>query len=108
MTLAPAPQEFRRLHLPGHVLLEDSESGFFFVAVGQQPGGSQREPPSTAWSWHSHEDRAEGIEGEVSLSRDALGMEGVEVGVWSLYSLLTFFPSGPDSQPPSPWLPRGF
>lgn len=69
-------QEFRRLHLPGHVLLEDPDSGFFFVAVGQQPGGSQGEPPSAAWAWHSHEDRAEGIEGEVSLSWDDLGMEG--------------------------------
>lgn len=109
MTLAPAPQEFRRLHLPGHILLEDPDSGFFFVAVGQQPGGSQGELPSAAWAWHSHEDKAEGVEAEVSLFWDDLGMEGVEVGVWGLYSVLTFcLTLGPDSQPPSPWLPRGF
>ncbi|XP_047581362.1 KICSTOR complex protein SZT2 isoform X2 [Lutra lutra] len=63
-SLTQFKEEFRRLHLPGHVLLEDPDSGFFFVAVGQQPGGSQGEPPSAAWAWHSHEDRAEGIEGE--------------------------------------------
>ncbi|XP_012377406.2 KICSTOR complex protein SZT2 isoform X2 [Dasypus novemcinctus] len=57
--------EFRHLHLPGHVLLEDPESGFFFVAIGQQPAGSPGEPPSAAWTWHSHEDRTEGFEGDV-------------------------------------------
>ncbi|XP_049734986.1 KICSTOR complex protein SZT2 isoform X3 [Elephas maximus indicus] len=63
-SLTQFKEEFRRLHLPGHVLLEDLDSGFFFVAAGQQPGGSPGEPPPTAWAWHSHEDRAEGIEGE--------------------------------------------
>ncbi|XP_052033126.1 KICSTOR complex protein SZT2 isoform X1 [Apodemus sylvaticus] len=58
-------EEFRRLHLPGHVLLEDPDSGFFFVAAGQQPGGLHEEPPSAAWAWHNHEDRAEDAEGEV-------------------------------------------
>ncbi|ELW62137.1 Protein SZT2 [Tupaia chinensis] len=63
-SLTQFKEEFRRLHLPGHVLLEDPDSGFFFVAAGQQPGGSQGEPRSAAWAWHSHEDKAEGIEGE--------------------------------------------
>uniref|UniRef100_A0A8C6DFR9 SZT2 subunit of KICSTOR complex n=1 Tax=Moschus moschiferus TaxID=68415 RepID=A0A8C6DFR9_MOSMO len=63
-SLTQFKEEFRRLHLPGHVLLEDPDSGFFFVAVGQQPGGSHGEPPSPAWAWHSQEDRAEGLEGE--------------------------------------------
>ncbi|XP_030679531.1 KICSTOR complex protein SZT2 isoform X2 [Nomascus leucogenys] len=63
-SLTQFKEEFRRLHLPGHVLLEDPDSGFFFVAAGQQPGGSHGEPSSAAWAWHSHEDRAEGIEGE--------------------------------------------
>ncbi|XP_015979221.2 KICSTOR complex protein SZT2 isoform X1 [Rousettus aegyptiacus] len=63
-SLTQFKEEFRRLHLPGHVLLEDPDSGFFFVAVGQQPGGTHGVPPSAAWAWHSHEDRTEGIEGE--------------------------------------------
>ncbi|MBV97215.1 Protein SZT2, partial [Eschrichtius robustus] len=63
-SLTQFKEEFRRLHLPGHVLLEDADSGFFFVAVGQEPGGSRGEPPSAAWAWHSQEDRAEGVEGE--------------------------------------------
>ncbi|XP_017201875.2 KICSTOR complex protein SZT2 isoform X6 [Oryctolagus cuniculus] len=63
-SLTQFKEEFRRLHLPGHVLLEDPDSGFFFVAAGQQPGGSHGEPPSATWAWHSHEDRAEGVEGE--------------------------------------------
>ncbi|XP_040830269.1 KICSTOR complex protein SZT2 [Ochotona curzoniae] len=63
-SLTQFKEEFRRLQLPSHVLLEDPDSGFFFVATGQQPGGSPGEPPSAAWAWHSHEDRAEGIEGE--------------------------------------------
>ncbi|XP_029802993.1 KICSTOR complex protein SZT2 isoform X7 [Suricata suricatta] len=63
-SLTQFKEEFRHLHLPGHILLEDPDSGFFFVAVGQQPGGSQGELPSAAWAWHSHEDRAEGVEGE--------------------------------------------
>ncbi|XP_025788410.1 KICSTOR complex protein SZT2 [Puma concolor] len=63
-SLTQFKEEFRRLHLPGHILLEDPDSGFFFVAVGQQPGGSQGELPSAAWAWHSHEDKAEGIEAE--------------------------------------------
>ncbi|XP_037683404.1 KICSTOR complex protein SZT2 isoform X2 [Choloepus didactylus] len=64
-SLTQFKEEFRCLYLPGHVLLEDPDSGFFFVAVGQQPGGSPGESPLAAWTWHSHEDRAEGIEGEV-------------------------------------------
>ncbi|KAM6217019.1 KICSTOR complex protein SZT2 [Rhynchocyon petersi] len=63
-SLTQFKEEFRRLHLPGHVLLEDLDSGFFFVAAGQQPGGSHGEPPPATWSWHHHEDRAEGIEEE--------------------------------------------
>ncbi|KAB0391156.1 hypothetical protein E2I00_016908, partial [Balaenoptera physalus] len=63
-SLTQFKEEFRRLHLPGHVLLEDADSGFFFVAVGQEPGGSRGEPPSAAWAWHSQEDRVEGVEGE--------------------------------------------
>ncbi|XP_066232164.1 KICSTOR complex protein SZT2 isoform X4 [Saccopteryx leptura] len=63
-SLTQFKEEFRRLHLPGHVLLEDPDSGFFFVAAGQQPGGSHRVPPSAAWAWHSPEDKAEGIDGE--------------------------------------------
>lgn len=63
-SLTQFKEEFRRLHLPGHVLLEDPDSGFFFVAAGQQPGGSHGGPPSAAWAWHSPEDRAEGVEGE--------------------------------------------
>uniref|UniRef100_H0XD15 SZT2 subunit of KICSTOR complex n=1 Tax=Otolemur garnettii TaxID=30611 RepID=H0XD15_OTOGA len=63
-SLTQFKEEFRRLHLPGHVLLEDPDSGFFFVAAGQQPSESRGEPSSAAWAWHSHEDRAEGIEGE--------------------------------------------
>ncbi|XP_075411097.1 KICSTOR complex protein SZT2 isoform X3 [Tenrec ecaudatus] len=63
-SLAQFKEEFRRIHLPGHVLLEDPDSGFFFVAVGQPPGGSLGEPPPAAWAWHSHEDRAEGVEQE--------------------------------------------
>ncbi|KAB1268744.1 KICSTOR complex protein SZT2 [Camelus dromedarius] len=63
-SLTQFKEEFRRLHLPGHVLLEDPDSSFFFVAAGQQPGGSHGEPPSAAWAWHSHEERAEGVEGE--------------------------------------------
>ncbi|KAL4831668.1 hypothetical protein H8958_014707 [Nasalis larvatus] len=63
-SLTQFKEEFRRLHLPGHVLLEDPDSGFFFVAAGQQPGRSHGEPSSAAWAWHSHEDRAEGIERE--------------------------------------------
>ncbi|XP_060477195.1 KICSTOR complex protein SZT2 isoform X3 [Panthera onca] len=63
-SLTQFKEEFRRLHLPGHILLEDPDSGFFFVAVGQQPGGSQGELPSAAWAWHSHEDKAEGVEAE--------------------------------------------
>ncbi|XP_077006090.1 KICSTOR complex protein SZT2 isoform X2 [Tamandua tetradactyla] len=64
-SLAQFKREFCCLHIPGHVLLEDPDSGFFFVAVGQQPGGSPGVPPSVAWTWHSREDRTEGIEGEV-------------------------------------------
>ncbi|XP_053431840.1 KICSTOR complex protein SZT2 isoform X3 [Nycticebus coucang] len=63
-SLTQFKEEFRHLHLPGHVLLEDPDSGFFFVAAGQQPSGSHGEPSSAAWAWQSHEDRAEGIEGE--------------------------------------------
>ncbi|XP_037356879.1 KICSTOR complex protein SZT2 isoform X2 [Talpa occidentalis] len=63
-SLTQFKEEFRRIHLPGHVLLEDPDSGFFFVAAGQQPGGSHGEPPSAAWAWHSHDDRAEGVKGE--------------------------------------------
>ncbi|KAI5139765.1 KICSTOR complex protein SZT2 isoform X1 [Manis pentadactyla] len=63
-SLTQFKEEFRRLHLPGHALLEDPDSGFFFVAAGQQTGGSHGEPPSAAWAWHSHEDRAEGVEEE--------------------------------------------
>lgn len=80
VALPPTPQEFRRLHLPGHVLLEDPDSGFFFVAAGQQPGGSPGVPSSVAWAWHNHEDKAEGTEGEVSLSGADLGMAGVVMG----------------------------
>ncbi|EHA99268.1 hypothetical protein GW7_04346 [Heterocephalus glaber] len=73
-SLTQFKEEFRRLHLPGHVLLEDPDSGFFFVAVGQQPGGSHGETPSAAWAWHSHEDKAEGVEGEALIaSPQALG-----------------------------------
>ncbi|XP_045714431.1 KICSTOR complex protein SZT2 isoform X1 [Phyllostomus hastatus] len=63
-SLTQFKEEFRRLHLPGRVLLEDPDSGFFFVAAGQQPGGSPGAPSSVAWAWHNHEDKAEGIEGE--------------------------------------------
>ncbi|KFO37760.1 Protein SZT2 [Fukomys damarensis] len=73
-SLTQFKEEFRHLHLPGHVLLEDPDSGFFFVAIGQQPGGSLGEPPSAAWAWHSHEDKAEGVEGEALIaSPQALG-----------------------------------
>ncbi|GAB1288821.1 KICSTOR complex protein SZT2 [Apodemus speciosus] len=64
-SLTQFKEEFRRLHLPGHALLEDPDSGFFFVAAGQQPGGLHEESPSAAWAWHNHEDRAEDAEGEV-------------------------------------------
>uniref|UniRef100_A0A8C6RHF6 SZT2 subunit of KICSTOR complex n=1 Tax=Nannospalax galili TaxID=1026970 RepID=A0A8C6RHF6_NANGA len=64
-SLTQFKEEFRRLHLPGHVLLEDPDSGFFFVAAGQQTDELHGVPPSAAWTWHSHEDRAEGVEGEV-------------------------------------------
>ncbi|KAM5266600.1 KICSTOR complex protein SZT2 isoform 4-T4 [Hipposideros larvatus] len=67
-SLTQFKEEFRQLHLPGHVLLEDPDSGFFFVAVGQQPGESHAVPPSAAWAWHSHEDRAEAIEGEALIA----------------------------------------
>ncbi|XP_016075639.1 PREDICTED: protein SZT2 isoform X2 [Miniopterus natalensis] len=67
-SLTQFKEEFRRLHLPGHVLLEDPDSGFFFVAAGQQPGGSHGVPPSAAWAWHSHEDKAEGVEGEALIA----------------------------------------
>ncbi|XP_073936484.1 KICSTOR complex protein SZT2 isoform X6 [Castor canadensis] len=63
-SLTQFKEEFRRLHLPDHVLLEDPESGFFFVAAGQQPSGPQGEPPSATWAWHRHEDHAKDIEGE--------------------------------------------
>lgn len=36
-------------------------------------------PPSVAWAWHSHEDKADNNEGEVSLSWADLGMAGVVV-----------------------------
>ncbi|XP_054994514.1 KICSTOR complex protein SZT2 [Sorex araneus] len=61
-SLAQFKEEFRRLHLPGHVLLEDPDSGFYFVAAGQQPDGAPGVPPAAAWPWHSPE--AKGIRGE--------------------------------------------
>lgn len=78
-------------------------------------------PPSAAWAWHSHEDKAEGTEGEVSLSWADLGMAGWLAGVWGLYSILTssqaltVSPQAPgspeDSEGPSlislPSLPQG-
>ncbi|XP_028748995.1 KICSTOR complex protein SZT2 isoform X1 [Peromyscus leucopus] len=67
-SLTQFKEEFRRLHLPGHVLLEDPDSGFFFVAAGQQPGELHGEPPSAAWAWQSHEERAEEAEGEVLIA----------------------------------------
>lgn len=77
-----ALQEFRRLHLPGHVLLEDPESGFFFVATGQEADRTQGELPSAAWAWHSHE--AESVEvGEVGFSGLTRG------GGYSVGSLLS-------------------
>nr|XP_045004873.1 KICSTOR complex protein SZT2 isoform X1 [Jaculus jaculus] len=87
-SLTQFKEEFRRLQLPGHVLLEDPDSGFFFVAIGQQPSGPHGEPPSAAWVWHSHEDRAEGIE-EEAVSPQAPGSpEGSEgtplIGLTSL------------------------
>lgn len=106
MTLAPAPQEFRRLHLPGHILLEDPDSGFFFVAVGQQPDGSHEVPPSAAWAWHGHEDRAEAIEGEVSLSWEDLEMAGVVVDVWGLYSVVTSSLQALTASPQAPGSPE--
>ncbi|VTJ60892.1 Hypothetical predicted protein [Marmota monax] len=63
-SLTQFKEEFRRLHLPGHALLEDPDSGFFFVAAGQQPGGSHGETPAVTWAWHSNEDRTEGIQRE--------------------------------------------
>lgn len=108
MALAPALQEFRHLHLPGRVLLEDPDSGCFFVAAGQQPGGSPGVPSSVAWAWHNHEDKAEDIEGEVSLFWADLGMAGVVMGCAGPVLSPDFLPSGSDSQPPRPWLPRGF
>uniref|UniRef100_A0A8I3X6X9 SZT2 subunit of KICSTOR complex n=1 Tax=Callithrix jacchus TaxID=9483 RepID=A0A8I3X6X9_CALJA len=73
-SLTQFKEEFRCLHLPGHVLLEDPDSGFFFVAAGQQPHGSHEEPSSAAWAWHSPEDKAEGIEGEtLTVSPQAPG-----------------------------------
>ncbi|XP_069843557.1 KICSTOR complex protein SZT2 isoform X3 [Dipodomys merriami] len=73
-SLTQFKEEFRRLYLPGHILLEDPDSGFFFVAFGQQPSRPQGETPSEAWAWHSHEDRAESGEGEaVTASPHTLG-----------------------------------
>nr|XP_008528150.1 PREDICTED: protein SZT2 isoform X3 [Equus przewalskii] len=84
-SLTQFKEEFRRLHLPGHVLLEDPDSGFFFVAAGQQPGGSHGESPSAAWAWHSHEDKAEGIEGEaLTTSPQAPGSPEDSEGLPSL------------------------
>ena len=58
-------------------------TGFFFVAVGQQAGGSHRElGTSPAWAWRSQEDRAEGLEGEVSLAWADLRKDRVVVEVW--------------------------
>ncbi|KAM6172949.1 KICSTOR complex protein SZT2 isoform 3-T3 [Erethizon dorsatum] len=97
-SLTQFKEEFRRLQFPGHVLLEDPDSGFFFVAVGQQPGGSHGEPPSAAWAWHSHEDKAEGVEGEALIaSPQALGSpeDSESTPVISL-------PQG-GSQPPPSW-----
>ncbi|XP_019606635.2 KICSTOR complex protein SZT2 isoform X2 [Rhinolophus sinicus] len=96
-SLTQFKEEFRRLHLPGHVLLEDPDSGFFFVAVGQQPDGSHEVPPSAAWAWHSHEDRAEAIEGEaLTASPQAPGSPEDSEGP-SLISLPSLPPGG--SQP---------
>lgn len=62
-------------------------------------------PPSVAWTWHSHEDRAEGIDGEVSLSWADLGVV-VVVGVWGLYSLLTSSPQALAASPQAPGSPE--
>ncbi|XP_063092399.1 KICSTOR complex protein SZT2 isoform X2 [Cavia porcellus] len=97
-SLTQFKDEFRRLHLPGHVLLEDPDSGFFFVAVGQQLGGSQAEPPSATWAWHSHEDKTEGVEGEALIANpQALGSPEDSEG-----TPLNSLPQG-GSQPPPSW-----
>ncbi|XP_054428060.1 KICSTOR complex protein SZT2 [Pteronotus mesoamericanus] len=99
-SLTQFKEEFRRLHLPGHVLLEDPDSGFFFVAAGQQPGGSHGVPSSAAWAWHNHEDKAEGIEGEaLTASPQALGSPEDSEGP-SLISLPSL-PQGGDQPRPS-------
>lgn len=62
-------------------------------------------PPSAAWAWHSHEDRTEGIEGEVSLSWADLGMAGWWC-VGSLNSVLTSPPQALTASPQGPGSPE--
>lgn len=78
-------------------------------------------PPPVAWAWHSHEDKADDNEGEVSVSWADVGMAGVVVAMWGLDSVLTSSPqaltanqapgSPEDSEVPSlislPSLPQG-
>ncbi|XP_072505248.1 KICSTOR complex protein SZT2 isoform X4 [Notamacropus eugenii] len=53
-SLARFKEEFCRLHLPGHSLCQDPDSGCFFVSVSPS---SCEEPPPT-WAWPSREDQA--------------------------------------------------
>ncbi|XP_051855916.1 KICSTOR complex protein SZT2 isoform X2 [Antechinus flavipes] len=53
-SLARFKEEFCRLHLPGHSLCQNPDSGCFFVSVSPSPC----EEPSSPWTWLSHEDSA--------------------------------------------------
>ncbi|XP_027693985.1 KICSTOR complex protein SZT2 isoform X1 [Vombatus ursinus] len=53
-SLARFKEEFCRLHLPGHSLCQDPDSGCFFVSVSPSPC----EEPPTSWAWLSREDQA--------------------------------------------------
>ncbi|XP_060062042.1 KICSTOR complex protein SZT2 isoform X2 [Erinaceus europaeus] len=96
-SLTQFKEEFRCLHLPGHVLLEDPDSGFFFVA-GQQPDGSHQESPPTAWAWHSPEGRTEEVEGEALTASPLIPGSPEHFEVPSLISLPSL-PQGGGNQP---------